>query len=201
MIRTALAVVVMFGVGAAGAYAVRQAQSPPEGPAVGTGSAPGFELIQTDGAPLALDDLRGMVVLLSFAFTRCGDICPVAISKLTWIQDEFGAAFGDDVHFVTVTVDPGHDAPEVLANYADQIGADPRGWSFLTGTEGQIRRVARSYGVYAASAKKGLVDHILLTSLIDRDGVIRMQYLGEHFDAEEMLGDLRVLIAGSELSG
>lgn len=201
MIRTVLAVAIMFTLGAAGTYALRQPQETPEAPAVGTGPAPAFELMATDGALLSLDDLRGKVVLLSFAFTRCGDICPVAIYKLTWMQDKFGAAFGDNVHFVTITVDPGHDTAPVLADYADQIGADPRGWSFLTGTAHEIRQVARSYGIYAAPAKDDQVAHILLTSLIDRDGVIRMQYLGERFDAEEMLGDLMALIAGRELSG
>lgn len=196
MIRSILFTALTFAVGAAGAYTLRQAQSPAAMHAVGTGPAPGFELTAVDGRALALEDLRGKVVVLSFAFTTCTDICPVAIYKLTWIMDELGAQFGNDVHFVTVTVDPERDTPDVLAEYADHMGADPRGWSLLTGPPNRIREVTERYGVFVRPNDAGQVEHILLTSLIDREGVIRTQYLGERFAAEEMLGDVRALIAG-----
>jgi len=200
MIRGAILVAVMFAVGAAGAMVVHQLGGSAPPPAAGTGPAPEFSLTATDGRGLALSDLRGKVVALSFAFTACSDICPVAIHKLIWMQDELGAEFGKDVHFVTITLDPEHDTTEVLADYADQIGAEPGGWSFLTGTPGQIREITRRYGVYARPDPDGVIEHILLTSLIDRDGVIRVQYLGERFEAAKMLGDLRALVA-MEVSG
>lgn len=200
MIRSILFTALMFAVGAAGALVARHSGLFDAAPAVGTGPAPGFELTAQDGHRLALADLRGKAVVLSFAFTRCGDICPVAIYKLIWMQDELGPVFGEGVQFVTVTVDPEHDTPAVLADYAETIGARTEGWSFLTGPADRVAEVARRYGVYAKPAGEEGVDHILLTSLIDRDGVIRVQYLGERFDADEMLADIRALIAG-EVSG
>ena len=196
MIRGLILAIVMFAVGAAGAVALHQARTSASAPSVGTGPAPGFELTAANGRAFALEDLRSKVVVLSFAFTACTDICPVAIHKFAWMQEELGPQFGADVQFVTITLDPEHDTAEVLAEYADRIGADPRGWSFLTGSPARIREITDRYGVYARSNDEGVVEHILLTSLIDRDGVIRTQYLGERFSAKEMLGDLRALIAG-----
>ena len=67
-------------------------------------------------------------------------------------------------------------------------------WAFLTGTAAQIRDVERRYGIFARKNPGGDVDHTFLTSLIDRDGVLRVQYLGVRFDPDEMLGDLRSLL-------
>jgi len=200
MMRTLVAIVTMLAVVAVGAVVVRQFAlgDDPVPAAVAAAAAgdlaPSFVLTDQDGREVALADLGGKVVVVSFVFTRCADICPVAIYKLVWIQDELGARFGRDVGFVTITIDPEHDTAPVLAEYADQVGADPAGWRFLTGPEKRIREITRRYGVYAKPDETGSVNHILLTSLVDRDGVIRLQYLGERFDAKEMLADLRALL-------
>jgi protein SCO1/2 len=82
----------------------------------------------------------------------------------------------------------------VLKRYAQTHGADPDGWAFLTGAPGEIRQVARQYGVYAKKTRLGQVDHTFLTSLIDHRGILRVQYLGVRFDPEEMLRDLQSLV-------
>lgn len=191
----------MFALGAVGAYSWKEVRQPENVQASGTGRAPAFELLATDGHVMSLADLRGRVVVLTFLFTRCGDICPITINKFTWMQDELGDSFGEDVQFVMITVDPAYDTTEVLSQYAERIGADADGWNFLTGTKRQIETVTRSYGVYATSTDSGALEHILLTSLIDRDGVIAAQFLGERFAVEDMLGDLRAMVAGYEIHG
>jgi len=91
-------------------------------------------------------------------------------------------------------VEPQIDTPVVLKAYAEKFGADPAGWSFLTGSGEEIQDVVRKYGAFAKRVKPGDVDHLFLTSLIDRKGMLRVQYLGYRFDADEMLKDLRVLL-------
>jgi protein SCO1/2 len=86
------------------------------------------------------------------------------------------------------------DTPAVLKAYADKFDADPAGWSFLTGTGTEIQDVVRRYGAFAKRLKPGDVDHLFLTSLIDRKGMMRVQYLGYRFDPDEMLRDLRALL-------
>ena len=96
--------------------------------------------------------------------------------------------------FVAITVDPERDTPAVLKSYAQAHGATGPGWSFLTGTGPEIQDVARRYGVFARKTDRGDVDHTFLTSLIDRDGALRVQYMGVRFDPDEMLRDLRSLL-------
>ncbi len=95
---------------------------------------------------------------------------------------------------MSVTVDPERDTPEVLKRYASAHGAQLSGWAFLTGTPGEIREIARRYGVAYSKLPSGDMDHTFLTSLVDRSGILRVQYLGVRFDPDELLGDVRSLL-------
>ncbi len=159
------------------------------------GPAPDFSLTTQDGTAFSLAGLRGKVVALNFVFTRCADVCPIATHKMVEIQDQLGEVFGRDVFFVSVTVDPDNDTLEELALYAHALGCNPSGWAFLTGPPAAVRDVATSYGVFHDRSPGEEVRHNLLTSLIDREGRLRVQYMGERFDPSELLHDLRGLIA------
>ena len=105
-----------------------------------------------------------------------------------------GRTFGAKIAFVSITVDPERDTPDVLKEYAQAFGANFAGWSFLTGTPSAIRDVTRRYGVYASKSENGDVDHTFLTSVVDRRGILRVQYLGVRFDPEEFRHDLLSLL-------
>jgi protein SCO1 len=158
------------------------------------GMAPNFTLIAQDGKPVALADLHGKVVALTFIYTECPDICPLLTQKMVQVQDELGADFGKKIAFVSVTLDPQHDTPEILKDYAQFWGAKPQGWSFLTGSPEAVRDVTRRYGVFFLKKEDGSVEHSQLTTLIDGDGEMRVQYLGVRFDPEEFRRDLVSLV-------
>jgi protein SCO1/2 len=109
---------------------------------------------------------------------------------MSLVQDRLGADFGKRIAFISITVDPERDTPDVLKLYAQSFRADLRGWAFLTGSAENIREVTRSYGVFSAKAADGDVDHSFLTSLIDPHGILRVQYIGVRFDPEEFRRDL-----------
>ena len=109
-------------------------------------------------------------------------------------RKRLGKDSGAKVAFVAITVDPERDTPEVLRSYAQAHGANAAGWAFLTGTPAEIQDVTRRYGVFARKTSRGDVDHTFLTSLVDRDGALRVQYMGVRFDPDEMLRDLRALL-------
>jgi protein SCO1/2 len=158
------------------------------------GPAPAFSLTTQEGARLALKDLRGKVVAVTFIYASCADTCPLLTAKLAGLQARLGTALGAKVFFVAITVDPERDTPEVLKRYAQAHGVNLAGWAFLTGTPAEIQQVARHYGIYAKKRPRGAVDHTFLTSLIDRKGTLRVQYLGVRFDPEELLRDLQALV-------
>jgi protein SCO1 len=158
------------------------------------GPAPEFTLTTQDNARLSLRDLRGRVVAVTFIYTSCADTCPLLTAKLVGLQGKLGADFGPKVFFASVTVDPERDTPEILKRYAQAQGAKSAGWAFLTGTPAEILDVEKKYGIFARKNARGDVDHTFLTSLVDREGVLRVQYLGVRFDPNELLGDVRSLL-------
>jgi protein SCO1/2 len=157
-------------------------------------AAPNFALTNQDSKRVALNDLRGKVLAITFIFASCVDTCPLLTAKMAGIQSRLGSDFGSKVHFVSITVDPERDTPAVLQRYAQGYNANLAGWTFLTGTQAEIRNVAKSYGIYYKKTPRGNVDHTFLTSLVDRSGIVRVQYMGVKFDPEEMLRDLQSLM-------
>jgi len=156
--------------------------------------APEFTLMKQDGKRLALKDLRGKVLAITFIYASCTDTRPLLTAKMVRIQDQLGPDFGGKVYFLSITVDSDRDTPEVLKRYADAYKANPAGWAFLTGTSAEIRDVAKRYGIYYKKSGRGDVQHTFLTSLVDQSGMLRVQYVGIKFDPDEMLQDVRSLV-------
>jgi protein SCO1/2 len=132
------------------------------------GAAAEFTLTTQDNARLSLSDLRGKVVVVTFLYTACPDTCPLLTTQMARIQDRLGRDFGGKVYFLSVSVDPERDTPEVLARYADLFRANRAGWSFLTGTREEVAAVTSAYGVYARPTPDGNVEHTFLTSIVDK---------------------------------
>lgn len=158
------------------------------------GPAPGFTLTSQDGEEVTLEELRGKVVAVTFIYTWCPDVCPMLTDKMARVQDALGPLFGSEVAFASITFDPERDTPEVLKEYARAFDADLDGWSFLTGDPEDVRAVALDYGVVTLPATDEAIDHNALTTLIDRDGDMRVQYIGSRFDPDEFEHDLRDLV-------
>jgi len=156
--------------------------------------APEFTLTKQDGVRLALKELRGKVLAITFIFASCADTCPLLTAKMADIQDRLGADFGKKIYFVSITVDPERDSPEVLKRYAEAHQANSAGWAFLSGTKAEIRDVAKRYGIFYKKTPRGDVDHTFLTSLVDHNGTLRVQYMGVKFNPDEMLRDLQSLV-------
>lgn len=158
------------------------------------GPAPGFVLTSQDGVRVTLQDFRGKVVAVTFIYTSCPDICPLLTAKMAQVQDQLGPDFGAKVAFVSITVDPERDTPDVLKRYAEAYAVNLAGWTFLTGAVAEVRDVTRRYGVFVSVTADGYVDHTSLTSLIDPRGILRVQYLGARFDPDEFRHDLLSLL-------
>jgi protein SCO1/2 len=162
------------------------------------GPAADFSLDTVEGGRLGLRDLRGKVVAVTFIYTTCTDTCPLLTAKLSGIARRLSPQFASEVFFVAITVDPERDTPAALKRYARTYGATGPGWAFLTGTPARIAEVARRYGVVFSRQGNGDVSHTFLTSIIDQEGILRVQYMGVRFDPEEFLTDLRALLHEAE---
>lgn len=158
------------------------------------GLAPEFALIDQDGKAFSLHDTRGHVAVVTFIFTSCSSTCPLLTAKLLGVQRNLGG-YARNVFFTAITVDPLSDTPATLKKYAQTHSADPARFIFLTGSLDQIEDVVRRYAVFRKAQPTGDIDHTFLTSLIDRSGTLRVQYLGTRFDPGEFTRDIRSLLA------
>jgi protein SCO1/2 len=158
------------------------------------GEAPDFVLQAQDGARVALSQFRGKAVAVTFIFASCSATCPILTAKMATVQDQLGSDFGPKAAFLSITVDPEHDTPDVLERYARTFGANSAGWKFLTGSAAEIQDIERRYGVFATKSPDSPLDHTNLTSLVDPRGMLRVQYLGVRFNPDEFRHDLASLI-------
>jgi protein SCO1/2 len=94
---------------------------------------PEFTLVERSGAPLTRKDLLGRVWVGEFIFTRCAGSCPVMVSRMMSIYKKFPQAT-----YVSVSVDPEYDTPEVLRNY-QKNNSLPAEWLFATGTDAAVQ--------------------------------------------------------------
>jgi protein SCO1/2 len=158
---------------------------------------PNFSLTDQRKRTVSLSDLRGSVVALNFVYTSCAlpNFCLRLANNFNVLQKRFDKRLGKDLVLVTVTFDPVHDTPDVLAKYAEQWKANPANWHFLTGSEKDVQRVCRMFGVQAFP-NEGLMDHSLHTVLIGRDGKLVANIEGNRFTASQ-LGDLTEGALGS----
>lgn len=106
-------------------------------------------LIDHNGKPVDLykDYIAGRRIVLHSFFARCEGSCPVMMTTLQALQKQLGPRLGKDVHIVSITVDPDHDTPQVMADYARRVQAKP-GWHFLSGSSAQVTTALRRIGQY-----------------------------------------------------
>lgn len=141
------------------------------------GIVPEFSLTERNGRTVAKSDLLGSYWIASFIFTRCVTSCPVAVGELAKLQSDLPK----EVRLVSFSVDPEHDSPEVLSDYAEKVGADLDRWLFLTGDKSSLYRYIRE-GFHLAIRENSdgnpgwEVTHSPRFALVDPKGRIRGYY-------------------------
>ena len=135
---------------------------------------PDFSLTSDKDAPLGRADLLGSVWVADFIFTSCAGPCPMMTRSMAGVAERL--SLYPEVKFVSVSVDPETDTPEVLAAYSEKFGADPSRWHFLTGEMASIQKLA------VDGFKIGSVDDPVIHStkfcLVDKAGNIRGYFTG-----------------------
>jgi protein SCO1/2 len=109
---------------------------------------PNVTLIDQDAQLVELRDLvEGKdVVMVDFIFGTCTTICPILSAGFSNLQRRMGSGPGGPT-LISFSIDPEHDSPEIMATYLKRYRAQP-GWSFLTGTRGDIDLVMRAFDAY-----------------------------------------------------
>lgn len=128
---------------------------------------PNVALITHEGKTVRFfDDLiKDKVVMINFIFTRCPDACPLETARLREVQRILEDRVGKDVFMYSISIDPEHDTPEVLGEYAKKFEVGP-GWLFLTGKEADITHLRKKLGLYNEEEEGGNLQAHTLSMLI-----------------------------------
>ena len=154
---------------------------------------PAFELVDQAGAVVRSGELRGRVLVVSFVFTTCAEACPLVTAQLARTQSRIRAEKLDGrVRFVSITLDPATDRPDVLRRYAEAYGLDLASWHLLTGPAADGGRVVRAFGLNAVARER--IVHGSLVVLVDEKGRIAERRTDLELDPDRLLGSLRKLL-------
>lgn len=120
------------------------------------GVLPEFSFTDQTGAEFSTESLRGKAAIASFIFTRCPTVCPVVSMKVQHLAETTAKA--KQLLYLSFSVDPEYDTPEVLAKFAAKFEADPAQWKFLTG-DPKVVRAAVEGSLKIAMDKQGTFDN------------------------------------------
>lgn len=157
--------------------------------------ASAFTLNVADGKTVSLSDFRGKIVLVYFGYTFCPDVCPATLGAVTQALKDLGDQ-ADEVQLIMVSVDPGRDTPEKLAEYVQHFNP-----TFIGGTNTpeEVAKIASLYGIFyqisgeTTSNGDYLIDHTATLMAIDRDGFLKVVFpFG--ITSDELADDLKYML-------
>jgi len=156
--------------------------------------APAFSLTDQDGKSVALKDFRGKVTIITFMYTECKAICPVLPQILARVDQALTEKERANVRFIGVTIDPARDTPAKMRGFMQTHGLSPSRWTLLTGTLGQLTKVAADYGVVVRPDVQGELVHNAVYVLVDPKGQLRTELHGLFIPTDETVKAVRSLL-------
>ncbi len=158
---------------------------------------PDFTLIDQNQRTVSLHQFAGRIVAVDFVYTRCRlpDYCFRFSNNFGRLQKRFADRLGSHLVLLTITFDPVHDQPGILADYARTFKANPESWRFLTGPLDDVRRVCSWFGVEFWSDESQFT-HTQHTVIIDRQGKLVTNIEGNLYTAEQLGDLLETMMAG-----
>jgi protein SCO1/2 len=161
------------------------------------GTIPGdYRMSDRQEREVRLTDYRGKPLLVNFIYTGCFQICPNSTLALRNAVNAMRERFGtDQFRVVSIGFDQPTDTPAALRSYAAQRRIDDPNWEFLSPRREDVGALARDFGFHYVATPGGF-DHTLQVSILDAEGRIQRQVVGDAFTADALGEPLRQLIAG-----
>ena len=157
-------------------------------------TVPDFEMRDRRGKPVRLSDFRGKPLLVSFIYTGCFEICPTQTRTLYESVKGLDVMLGQDqFNVVSIGFNQPFDAPEAMRAFAAQHRIQHRNWEFLSPRADQVDALTRAFGFSWVATPAGF-DHVLGVTVVDADGRIHSQVLGDIVRADRLGVPLRRLL-------
>ncbi len=158
--------------------------------------APDAALLDASGHTRRLSDWEGHTLAVTFIYTRCPlpDFCPRMDRNFAETQRAIEAdpALRQQARLLSVSFDPAYDTPEVLAQHASRVGADPAMWTFATGRSDQIETFAGRFGVTVIHEDNPQqIVHNLRTAVLDGHRRVTHIFSGNDWSASDLVAAIR----------
>lgn len=157
---------------------------------------PSFQFTNQDSLPVSDKTFDGKIYVTDFFFISCPTICPKMKTQMKRVYDKFKG--NSEVMILSYTIDPKHDTPAVLKEFAKNLGVTGNQWQFATGKKEDIFKTGKSYMVVAqedAGAPGGLL-HSGHFVLVDKEKHVRGMYDGTTEEgADKLMADIDQLLA------
>ena len=171
-----------------------------------------FSLMNFDGNMTNLSDYEGQVLIVSFVYSRCPDVCPIVSANLRWVAEQLPDDYGTNFSIIAITVVPWWDTSSVLADYAMRQAID---WPHLTGEVEAMQPIWESFHVglqtylnTSATEENSteenqtsgrhhpdyLVDHSTATIIIDKNHQQRVRWNDMDWEPTLFIEDLQFLM-------
>lgn len=157
---------------------------------------PSFTFVNQNSDTVTEKITTGKIYVADFFFTSCPTICPVMKRQMIKVYKEFKN--NPDVMIISHSIDPDHDTPKVLNQYAKDLGISGMQWQFLTGPKEKIYEIGqKSYMSTAAqdSTAEGGYIHSGAFILVDKEKHVRGMYDGTTEEGtQKLIADMKVLL-------
>ncbi|MEI3604770.1 SCO family protein [Pseudogracilibacillus sp. SE30717A] len=156
----------------------------------GTAELPKDVVMETAfGEDYNFADMPKRARLIEFMYTQCPDVCPVTTLEMAKLKHELEeeGVFGDEIEFITITIDPKRDTQDVIKEYAGrfEVNSSDDGWIFLTGSEEATKEIADALGFLYRDPGSGEIVHSTYAYFMDEnDNLLEKFTMGESFDRE-----------------
>jgi protein SCO1 len=156
-----------------------------------------FNFTKQNGESFGLKDLEGKVWVANFIFTKCDDVCLPMTANMKLLQDKVKEEGIENIQFVSFSVDPTVDTPEVLTEFANLFYVDYGNWDFLTGySQEAIEQFALdSFKAIVKKPESGdQVIHGTSFYLVDAEGKVMKDYSGlADIPMDDIINDIKIL--------
>ena len=112
---------------------------------------PNVTLINQDHEEIKIKELLNSetTIILNFIYSTCTTVCPVLSASFAGLQRKVGDNTGKAIQFVSISIDPENDTPEVMKQHLKKYHAKP-GWNYLTGAPKDIKKIIKAFDAYIA---------------------------------------------------
>jgi len=157
-------------------------------------------LVDHNGKEFLFSHLKGKVLLVSYIFTNCPDICHIINHKMNDFKSRLREeGIENKVAYVSISIDPQNDTPEKLKMHIEHMKFNMKNWYFVTGSIGSVYKLISLAGIFPMREQTDndlgyVINHRDRITLVDTNGNIRKHYKGTTMDFDIIIKDMKSLI-------